>query len=439
MCMWFAKKQDIKNTDNYLALERSSAEVQSISESCAKISFTTSGEILDANDMFLSCVGYTLAEVKGQHHSVFCPNGTAQSSEYKEFWSDLSRGTAQRGVFLRKSKTGQDVWLQATYIPVKIKGEVSHIIKIANLITDAYVKSLESRAIVDAVQQSNAVINFTPDGLVLRANKNFVQALGYNDESEIKGQHHRIFCDEEFYAQNPNFWKELSDGKSHNGLFKRISKTGKDVWIEASYNPILDHMGNVSKITKIATDITQRVEVGFAIQKAAEVAHGTSVETAQASEKGNAIMGELFENYKKITANLEISSTHIEDLTQQSAEISNIVTTIKSIADQTNLLALNAAIEAARAGEQGRGFAVVADEVRTLAASTTKSTEEINTMVDRNNKLVEQSRQSMESVAKQSGMNTELIDSASEIINEILKGANHVSEVVSKLIDNSKK
>ncbi|WLQ16454.1 PAS domain-containing methyl-accepting chemotaxis protein [Hahella aquimaris] len=432
----FSTKKNKQQHDAHNLAKALQAELSSIAKSCATIYFTPTGEIMDASELFLASVGYKLDEIIGRHHRIFCADDVVDA-EYRQFWADLAKGVPKRGTFRRKHKNGSDVWLEATYIPIVQDGQVVRVMKVANDVTKVHEQSVDNQALIKAIDRSNAVIEFKPDGTVLNANKNFVRALGYSDLKEIKGKHHEIFCPDEFYRENPNFWRELANGEIKNGLFRRISKQGGSIWIEATYNPVFDHQGRVVKITKVASDVTERVERQLAIQKAAEVAHSTSVETAQVSEKGARILKENLTNSEKISSDIGHSAKLVEELNDQSNEISNIVTTIKSIADQTNLLALNAAIEAARAGEHGRGFAVVADEVRTLAGRTTKSTEEINQMVDRNNQLVQQAGDSMAKVTKQAEKNADLIAEASRIIDEIFKGAEYVSHVVGDLVDNS--
>lgn len=412
-------------------------QFDSISRCCATINFTTSGEVLDASDSFLETIGYSLNEVKGRHHRLFCPQEIIDSNEYSRFWQDLANGVAKRGIFLRKHKNGNDIWLEATYIPIYENGVLVHIMKIAYDVTRAQEQAMGSKALIDAIHRSSAVIEFTPDGTVVNANDNFLRTMGYRDLEAIKGKHHKIFCPVDFYNENPHFWQELASGKVRNGLFQRLNNNGQTVWLEATYNPVYTHTGKVIKIIKVASDVTARFEKQIQIQKAAEVAYSTAVETAQVSEHGVNILKENLKNSEKISVDIKRSSERVEDLNTQSGEISKIVTTIKSIADQTNLLALNAAIEAARAGEHGRGFAVVADEVRTLAARTSKSTEEINHMVAKNSHLVAQARGSMIEVITQANKNSDLVNQATAIIDEILRGAEHVSQVAVNLVNNS--
>jgi methyl-accepting chemotaxis protein len=101
------------------------------------------------------------------------------------------------------------------------------------------------------------------------------------------------------------------------------------------------------------------------------------------TQQGSQIVQQAIAQINKLAEQVESSSRTINDLENHSEAINTVLDVIKGIADQTNLLALNAAIEAARAGEQGRGFAVVADEVRTLAGRTRQSTDEINEMIEK--------------------------------------------------------
>ena len=429
--MFFSKnqteKKPIKSVD--------SAAIEAMNKFCATISFLPDGTVLEANSLFLNAVGYSLEEVQGQKHALFCPTQITSSPDYKSFWPDLASGKSKEGTFLRKHKDGSDIWLEATYFPVEVDGVVTKVIKIASDVTKEKRTADSQLAVYKAIDRSSATIEFMSDGTIITANDNFISTMGYHSQKDIIGQHHRKFCTEKFYQDNPKFWAELARGDFKTGQFERVGKQGQTVWLEASYNPIFDQFGKVVKVLKVASDITERVNTQLAIQHAAEVAHSTSVETAQVSENGAQILRRTVETSDKIVADVEVSTELIEQLNHQSESIAKIVTTIGSIADQTNLLALNAAIEAARAGENGRGFAVVADEVRTLAARTSKSTIEIDDMVKQNSNLTRQAKDSMSKVSERSKENSQFIDEASGIIDEILKGAVHVSNTVNNLLN----
>jgi len=243
------------NTEN----KRNKGMVDAIMRSQAVISFTTDGEILSANDNFLSAMGYSESEVVGKHHRIFVDSNYAQSDEYKQFWQKLKSGDVHSGEFCRINKQGEEVWIQATYNPVfDDNGEVDYIIKFASDITAQKQKNADYEGQITAINKSQAVIEFDLEGHILDANENFLAAMGYS-LSEIKGQHHSMFVDPSYKlsAEYAAFWQSLKAGEHSEGEYKRIAKGGREIWIRASYNPIFDSSGKPFKVVKFATDVTQ--------------------------------------------------------------------------------------------------------------------------------------------------------------------------------------
>jgi len=433
----FNKKTKQALSDCLLRYEEVEAVTLAIKRHMPYIELTPDGTITDANKLFLTILGYTEADVKGQHHKMLCPYAFANSVDYNQFWQQLNAGQSISGRFERLSAQGDSVWLEATYFPVQNnQGKVIKIIKIASDVTEKHLDGLRQKAIYEALDRSMAIIEFTPDGTIIQANQNFLQVMGYTAEA-IKNKHHRLFCTDKFYNENPHFWQELASGQLKSDLFDRCSSSGQTVWLEGSYNPILNSNGEVVRVIKFATDVTKTVQKNLAIQEAAEIAHSTSEETAQIALMGNNTLDVAAKTSDEIAEQVNSAMQIIQELSVESGNIVSIVDTIKSIADQTNLLALNAAIEAARAGEQGRGFAVVADEVRQLAARTTISTSEIEGVVKSNKELTDQVIQNIEVVSHTAEEGQQKVREVADIINEIHQGAENVSRTTSTLLANN--
>ena len=413
-----------------LGLADDQTNTQAIKANIGWIEFTPDGRIITANTPFLELTGYTLNEIAGQHHRLFCDDEFVHSSDYTHFWQTLGSGHSFSGIFERFRKNHSRLYLSATYFPVKDRhGAVKKIIKIANDITHKHEALKHKEAIITALNNSMAMIEFTPQGEVIDANNNFLKLMGYQLEA-IQGKHHRIFCFDEFYKEQPDFWQKIQQGRAFTGRFERVTASGKRVWLEASYNPVKDASGHVYKVIKLASDITDRVENA---KRIADIAVTTSEETSQITFNANDVLGETIRNAESMSLQVGAAADIGDRLNHSSMDIKEIVSTINTIAGQTNILALNAAIEAARAGEAGRGFAVVAEEVRRLAASTSQATLKITKVVEENTALIENMSRQLDEIRRFLTTENDKISNLSRSFQEINRGVNEFVTVIHRL------
>lgn len=464
------------------------AKLAALSKSQAIIEFNMDGTIITANQNFLGALGYSLDEIKGKHHGMFVDPKYRESRDYGLFWENLRAGKFDAAQYKRLGKGGKEIWIEASYNPVfDESGHPYKVIKIATDITENKNKSADTDGKLAAVNRSQAVIEFNLDGTIITANENFLKTLGYSLD-EIKGRHHSMFVEPSYRDSSDyrKFWEDLRAGKFQAAKYKRLGKGGKEVWIEASYNPIFNPDGVVYKVVKFATDITGNIEqlrsikremggylskiedaVSVVSQQTTASASGATqtsnnVQTVAAgSEELHASVVEISQNMSKSSAAADEAYTRVIDtdnetkkLLEAAQAMNGIVSLIQKIAEQVNLLSLNATIEAARAGEAGKGFAVVASEVKNLASQVAEATHKIDGEINNIQNVVSTVADGLQSITQsidnargyvtvvagaveeQSAVARDMsanMQSASQAVNEVSSGLDHILGAVQEV------
>ena len=408
-----------------------SGKVAAIERSQAMIEFGLDGTILSANQIFLDAMGYAMDEIRGKHHSIFVLPADRDSAAYRALWAALNRGESQAAEYKRIGKSGAEVWILTTYNPILDEsGKPIKVIKFATDVTEQKLRAANFSGQIEAIGKSQAVIEFNLDGIVLNANENFLSVLGYA-LSEIQGKHHSMFVpvEERGGAAYRGFWESLRRGDYQSAEYQRIGKNSRQVWIQASYNPIMDLNGQPYKVVKYASDVTAQV---IARMKSERV-RGMMESVAAGAEELSASVREISDTMVKsrdtamsAVGKVELADGQAQRLTSAAQAMSGIVELIGHITGQINLLALNATIESARAGEAGRGFAVVASEVKNLATQAKQATDRISSEISSLNGI------SGDVVDALNAIKTE-IQSVSEYVNATAAAVEQQSVVTSEM------
>jgi methyl-accepting chemotaxis protein len=390
------------------------------------------GRIQSVNQNFIDEMLYKSSDLIGRDLEDIVPAHVKSDEFHHRFKSALTRGEHFAGAVRLLRGNGQEAWLRSIAQPVRSSnGKIKCFSIYSSDLTRTIEASREHENLIGALVRSTAVIEFDLNGNVLTANERFLSGMGYS-LAQIKGKHHRMFCAPEDYnsAEYQNFWRRLNAGEFVAERFKRVDSHGRVVWLEASYNPVLDANNKLYKVVKFATVITDQVTQEQAVAEAANIAYSTSQQTDQSAQRGTAVVTQAVNVMRDLARHMQTAGEGIEALNEQSLVIGTIVKTISGIAEQTNLLALNAAIEAARAGEQGRGFAVVADEVRQLASRTSQATDEIVGVVRQNQDMARNAVALMTDGQLQAEQGLALAAEAGTVIVEIQDGAQKVVNAV---------
>ncbi|MDR3466151.1 MAG: PAS domain-containing methyl-accepting chemotaxis protein [Xanthobacteraceae bacterium] len=409
------KQQSLQDAGRIAAIDRAQAVIE----------FNLDGTVVTANENFLNVMGYTLSEIQGKHHSMFVAPAERDGAAYRQFWAALNRGEYQAAEYKRIGKGGKEVWILASYNPIlDADGKPFAVVKFATDVTEQKLRNAYLAGQIDAINKAQAVIEFDMDGTIRSANDNFLHALGYT-MAEIQGRHHSMFvaAEERDGAAYREFWAKLNRGEYQAAEYRRIGKGGREVFIQASYNPILDLNGHPFRVVKFATDVTSQV---LARKRNEHVANMMS-SVASGAEELNASVREISEAMAKSRETTNDAVTRVEAadgqakrLNEAAEAMSDIVQIIGDITGQINLLALNATIESARAGEAGRGFAVVAAEVKNLANQAKAATDKIGSEIGNLN-----------------GISTDVVAALTEIRRSIQNVAEYVTSTAAAVEEQS--
>ncbi len=401
-------------TEEKLKLAEVSGQLEAISKSQAVIDFEMDGTIINANENFLSTMGYTLDEIKGKHHSIFVDQNYRNSLEYKDFWTSLNRGEYQAAEYKRICKDGKEVWLQASYNPIlDLNGKPFKVVKYATDVTEQKVKNSDYSGQIDAIAKSQAVIEFNMDGTIIQANEGFLSTIGYS-LSEIKDRHHNIFVEPEYRnsSEYTEFWGKLNRGEYVVGEFKRLGKGEKEVWLQASYNPIMDLNGVPYKVVKYAADVTEQKELGFTIEKILK--------------ETNHVMKSLSDG----VLTQKIEGEYTGDFSTLGSSVNNSIDNLLNMVTQIRDSADSIASSSSEIAEGNANLSQRTEEQASSLEETASSMEEMTSTVKQNADNAREANQLALAASTQAQSGGEVVTKAVTAMSEINNSSKKIADII---------
>lgn len=274
-------------------------QLTAINNTLAMLEYDINGNIIGANNIFCKLFGYAAGELTGKHHSIFFDNKNLKNSTgYKKFWEGMHAGNHYQGEMKRITKDGAEIIIIGSSHPFFDSN--NHLYKVMEFTLDITEqkqllqqsqqkteelksqeeelkqnleemhttqeelkrKELEMTSQLEAIDKTLAVLEYSPDGIILKANAIFCNILGYS-EKELIGKHHSLVIEDKnldspAYRQ---FWETLRSGQHVQGEKKRIAKSGKLKTVVRSSFPFLDMNREIIKVLEAFIDVTQQKEL----------------------------------------------------------------------------------------------------------------------------------------------------------------------------------